>query len=72
MDSIRIGLCGVAAWLVATHASAQQAAIPGRLVGWGANSWGQAQPPANLGEVRAVSAGFEHSLALRLDGSIVA
>jgi hypothetical protein len=42
----------------------------GHVVGWGANSYGQATPPSGTG-FTAIAAGGYHSLALRTDGSIV-
>jgi hypothetical protein len=45
----------------------------GTVVGWGYNSYGQASPPAGLTDVVAISAGFEHSLALvDVDKAVVA
>lgn len=42
------------------------------IIGWGDNAANQLQVPAGLTDVIAVSAGGEHSLALRLDGHVVA
>jgi hypothetical protein len=36
----------------------------GTVVGWGANDWYQATPPARLTNVVAIAAGGDHSLAL--------
>ncbi|MBL9033106.1 MAG: hypothetical protein JNM80_15520 [Phycisphaerae bacterium] len=45
----------------------------GPIVGWGNNSNGQSEPPPELDrEYRAVSAGHQHSVAIRADGSLVA
>lgn len=41
------------------------------ITGWGENRWGQASPP-QVSNYIAVSAGTEHGLALRADGSLVA
>ena len=42
----------------------------GTIVGWGANDYGWATPPAGNNFI-AIAAGWGHSLALRSDGSIV-
>ena len=42
----------------------------GRIVGWGDNRWGMADPPGGNGFV-AIAAGTYFSLALKSDGSIV-
>lgn len=44
----------------------------GTVIGWGDNSWGETTPPASATNVVAVSCGYEHSLALRADGTVVA
>src|ERR671922_136910 len=41
------------------------------VVGWGKNTNGQATPPAVLSDVVAISAGTNHSLALKSDGTVV-
>jgi hypothetical protein len=38
---------------------------------WGDNTSGQCNPPAGLGEVRAIAAGLSHVVAARSDGSVV-
>ena len=38
---------------------------------WGLSSSGQTRVPANVGDVVAIAAGYEHSLALRRDGTVV-
>jgi alpha-tubulin suppressor-like RCC1 family protein len=40
----------------------------GSVVGWGWNYFGQCTPPANLGPVQQIAAGFNHSVALKVDG----
>src|SRR5882672_2792239 len=60
----------LAGWLVclgAVHGSAQP-----RVIGWGANTYGQAQAPPGLSNVVAIAAGVSHSLVLRGDGTVVA
>jgi len=47
-----------------------QATSPGSIIGWGANNYGQAFPPAGSDFVD-IAAGVYHSLALKSDGSIV-
>jgi hypothetical protein len=42
------------------------------VVAWGDNSAGQTRVPANLRNVVAISAGFDHSLALTASGTVVA
>ena len=44
----------------------------GRTVAWGENSTGQTDVPADVGPALAVSAGCNHALALRADGSVAA
>ena len=43
--------------------------VTGLVIGWGDDFWGQLPPPA-LSGVRAIAAGVQHTLVLRLDGSI--
>ncbi|MEO8616908.1 MAG: putative Ig domain-containing protein [Luteolibacter sp.] len=42
------------------------------LVAWGNNNKGQCSGPAALGDVLDLAAGWEHSLALRTDGTLIA
>jgi len=44
----------------------------GTVIGWGNNSNGQSNVPADLMDVTAIAAGNEHSLALTSDGTVVA
>jgi len=44
----------------------------GKIVGWGANDYGQTSIPAEATNVVAISVGAWHSLALRADGTVVA
>jgi len=41
-------------------------------VAWGNNNYGQTDVPSGLSNVVAVAGGYEHSLALRSDGTVVA
>ena len=41
------------------------------VLAWGQNVYGKTNVPAGLTQVVALAAGFDHSLALRLDGSVV-
>ena len=43
----------------------------GSIAGWGANSDGQASPPAGSGYL-AIEAGYHHGVAIRADGSVAA
>ena len=49
-------------------AEAALAVVP--VAAWGQSTYGQTQVPANVGDVVAVAAGYEHSLALRRDGTV--
>ena len=49
-----------------------QAAASGIVIGWGDNGHGQLTIPAGLRDVKAISAGGIHSLALKSDGTVVA
>jgi hypothetical protein len=44
----------------------------GRVMAWGANSYGQADVPGALSNVVAIAAGSTHSLALTMEGQVVA
>lgn len=44
----------------------------GTVVGWGNNSSGQTTVPAELGDVTAIDAGADYSMALRSNGTVVA
>ena len=50
-------------------AEAVLAVVP--VAAWGSNTHGQTLVPTDVGDVVAVAAGYEHSLALRRDGSVV-
>ena len=48
------------------------AAIPGTVVAWGDNGFGQTTVPAGLSGVTAIAAGGSHTVALKNDGTVVA
>ncbi len=43
----------------------------GVMVAWGDNAYGQTNPPSSQENIVAIAAGYEHSLALKPDGSVV-
>jgi alpha-tubulin suppressor-like RCC1 family protein len=47
------------------------AVTPGTVVAWGNNSYGQSTIPADLSHVRAIAAGWYHTVALKSDGTVV-
>jgi hypothetical protein len=55
-----------------TRASSPEVAPSLGVTAWGNNSSGQSDVPAGLDDVVAISAGGEHSLALRSDGTVTA
>ena len=59
-------LMGLYLVIVAVLDAAAQTSV----IAWGDNSRGQSTVPAGLGEVVAVAAGHEHSLALKADGTV--
>lgn len=66
--SLSLVFCALMAW--PSRAGAQT----GPIVGWGYNTFGQANPPVESQEYvyLAVAAGFEHSVAIRANGTVVA
>jgi hypothetical protein len=42
------------------------------VIAWGANNFGQVNVPPTLSSVVAIAAGYDHSLAMRLNGALVA
>jgi len=46
--------------------------LVGEVVAWGSNNFGQITIPTNATNVVAITAGFNHSLVLRADGTVVA
>jgi hypothetical protein len=46
------------------------ASVVGTVVAWGSDAFGQTDVPADLTNAVAISAGIEHSLALRTDGTV--
>lgn len=55
-----------------TAVPAARSAPPGVVRCWGSNSHGQCAPPNGLGLVTQVSAGNQHTLALKANGQVVA
>ena len=55
-------------------AEAQTATTPpsGTVTAWGNNSYSESSVPAGLSDVKAISGGYGHSLALKNDGTVVA
>lgn len=43
-----------------------------RVIAWGDNNYGQTTVPSDLGEVAAISAGNDHTVALKSDGRVIA
>jgi alpha-tubulin suppressor-like RCC1 family protein len=46
-------------------------ALPGSVVAWGDNTYGQCNVPGGLTNAIAIAAGFYHTLALKMDGTVV-
>ena len=84
MHRFRAAICKHCRWLFVallvigpavaqvSPASAEEAASPGTVVGWGDNSYGQATVPGGLANVTAIAGGRYHSLALKSDGTVAA
>ena len=60
----------VAAVAAVGVAPAPAAANTGYVTGWGPNQYGQANVPDDLGRVEALSAGYEHTVALQANGVV--
>ena len=66
-------LCSVSLAILLNALFAPSAyASGGTVVGWGSNVPGQTNIPPWLHDAVAVAAGFDHALALREDGTVVA
>ena len=65
--------CRIGFWLLITLNAIPRLAVAGSvpIVGWGHNYYGQATPPAAATNIVALSAGWQHALALRADGTLV-
>ena len=61
-----------AVWAGPLAVPATAAAPTQMVVAWGNNAFGQTNVPASLSGVTAIAAGYEHSLALKSDGTVVA
>ena len=48
------------------------AALPGTVVAWGYNDYGQTSVPVGLSGVTAIAGGGAHTVALKNDGTVVA
>ena len=73
MVSLLLGAMVLCSLIVEREAAAQT--LPAGPVAWGArgaNFYGQTDVPAGLSNVKAISAGGHHSLALKEDGTVVA
>jgi alpha-tubulin suppressor-like RCC1 family protein len=55
---------------IVTSTNAVVAVSP--VVAWGWNSWGQTNVPVSATNVIAIAGGWDHSLALRADGTVIA
>jgi hypothetical protein len=70
--NVRAALACASSLLLAVGSTAHAAAPqPGAVVAWGDNATGQSTVPPGLGPVIAISAGHNHSLALRTDRTVV-
>src|SRR5881394_4639939 len=56
-------------WLAAATV---RAAVPGLVVSWGDNSFGQTNVPAGLNNATAIAAGYGHTVALKSTGTMMA
>jgi alpha-tubulin suppressor-like RCC1 family protein len=66
-------LVSVANGVTATSAAVfVRVTLPTAVEGWGLNSSGQAVAPAGLNDAVEIAAGYDHSLARRADGTVVA
>src|SRR3974377_1378009 len=70
----RAHVCRIVLSLLFAVSAALQPAVAGSkpIIGWRHNYYGQATPPAEATNIVALSAGFQHALALRADGTVVA
>ena len=59
-------------WAGPLAAPVAATATTGMVVGWGYNGDGETNVPAGLSGVTAIAGGYEHSLALKSDGTVVA
>ena len=57
---------------IVSSSGAAAAAVPGSVVAWGYNAYGQSTVPAGLSGVVAIAAGEQHTVALKQNGAVVA
>jgi alpha-tubulin suppressor-like RCC1 family protein len=65
-DVVVSNLCGSVTSSIALLA----VALPGSVVAWGDNTYGQCNVPRGMTNVFAIAAGYHHSLALKADGAM--
>ncbi len=70
-SSVAIALFASALVLTAPSFRATAAPIATHIVGWGYDNAGQLDIPSGLTDVVAITAGYDHSLALRAGGTVV-
>jgi Immunoglobulin I-set domain/Regulator of chromosome condensation (RCC1) repeat len=56
---------------VSVPSVAPRQCLGGVVAAWGDDSWGQTSLPAGVDNVKAISAGWRHSLALKADGTVL-
>ncbi len=72
IEHYRLANLGTVSGLPPGDTGAPEAVILKTIAAWGNNEFGQAEVPPRLDQVKAVSAGVWHTLALRTDGTVVA
>jgi alpha-tubulin suppressor-like RCC1 family protein len=70
-DGVTGVLLALCLWLMLAVLPAN-AASPGTVVAWGYNGRGQTNVPAGLSGVTAIAAGYQFTVALKMDASVVA
>lgn len=72
MQHFRMANLGPASGQAAGESGPPEALVLRTVAAWGNNEFGQTAVPERLDQVKALSAGVWHSLALRNDGSVIA